>query len=245
MHILCNCSVALRAKKYTWRHDSILSTLQPLLLHRLDTHNSAEQRPSIPTLYKSFCRAGQKLRTHEKNARTLRSGALDDVKDWQALVDFDRKRIVFPPHICATNERPDIVVWSDQSKRVILIELTCPAEENINAASARKKSRYAALEDLIKSNSWSVETIPVEVGCRGFVAFSMRNCLRHLGFSHSEVSQICKCLSLVAARCSYAIYLAHEEAFFDCNKEYVTVLPKFYRSDLRVSSDAASSTIVQ
>lgn len=229
-HILCNCSVALYAKKYTWRHDSVLATLQPLLSQRLRTHNFAVERARTPGLCESFCRVGEKKRP-EKSNRTSHHSILTGATDWKYLVDFDRRRIVFPPHICATNERPDIVIWSDASKCVILIELTCPAEENISAAASRKKARYARLEDMISKSSWCVKTITIEVGCRGFVALSTRVCLRRLGFTHSETSQICKSLSLVVARCSYAIYLARDDAQFDSNQEYITTLPKFCQAD--------------
>jgi hypothetical protein len=39
--------------------------------------------------------------------------------------------------VLATLQRPDIIIWSPSLRKVILIELTCPAEEGIiNAVSA-------------------------------------------------------------------------------------------------------------
>ena len=46
-------------------------------------------------------------------------------------MDFTKEPIPFPVHICVTEKRPHIVFFSDTLKKVILVELTCPAEENI------------------------------------------------------------------------------------------------------------------
>ena len=50
----------------------------------------------------------------------------------------------FPQHIYNTAERPDIVVWSDSPKQVILIELMyiCGDESNFDDQMERKKNRY-------------------------------------------------------------------------------------------------------
>src|SRR4051794_17701723 len=58
--------------------------------------------------------------------------------NWKLLVDFDQTNRL-PLIIYATSQRPDIVVWSIRSRRVILIELTCCAEEGIRAAQIRKE----------------------------------------------------------------------------------------------------------
>ena len=38
-HVHGNCEIALKSKRYTWRHDSVLATIQPLLLKTISTHN--------------------------------------------------------------------------------------------------------------------------------------------------------------------------------------------------------------
>ena len=47
------------------------------------------------------------------------------------------------------------MLWSRNMKTVVLIELTCPAEEGIQNASVRKQERYADLKDLIRNNDWT------------------------------------------------------------------------------------------
>ena len=88
-----------------------------------------------------------------------------------------------------------------------MIKLTCPAEEGISAAVDRKKNRY---DDLLRKipSVWKQSLLTIEVGARGFVGHSMKSCLTKLGISIRLKDKLCKTLSLVSAKCSYAIYLA-------------------------------------
>ena len=99
-----------------------------------------------------------------------------------------------------------------------MIELTCPMEENIHDARARKHSRYRdkseygeSLVDQIEGNEWTPILMPIEVGARGMVSYSVNRCLRKLGYTPSQTKAITQRLSvLVVAKCSYAIYRSHK-----------------------------------
>ena len=135
------------------------------------------------------------------------------------LVDFEHSRLVFPPEIFSTPLRPDIVIWSNSSKQVYLVELTCPAEEGIENAALRKEARYASLIDSINSQQvWKAQLFTIEVGARGFVAHSTRRWLFRLGLGNQKISRLCKGLSEVVARCSYSIYLARSDVSWDRTK---------------------------
>ena len=108
---------------------------------------------------------------------------LDGASDWLFSIDFEEQKLVFPPEIYSTSERPDIVIWSGFLKLVIMIELTCPSEEGITNATNRKQRRYGCLLDNIRPQ-WTPILFIVEVGARGYVANSMVKCLRRLGFSN-------------------------------------------------------------
>jgi hypothetical protein len=59
---------------------------------------------------------------------------------------------------------------------VLLVELTCPAEEGIESASIRKQSRYLQLASNINNDNtkpWQASVFTIEAGARGFVAHSM------------------------------------------------------------------------
>ena len=84
----------------------------------------------------------------------------------------DTSPYVFPPHIAKTDLRPDIVVWSDRARSVSLLELMVCHESNFVDAHQRKATRYLELEDQIRHAHFWVKTIPIQVGCRGFIDIS-------------------------------------------------------------------------
>ena len=57
-------------------------------------------------------------------------GTLHQSIDWLYVADLDKK-YNFSLHITYTELRPDITIYSNLAKKVILIELTCPCEENM------------------------------------------------------------------------------------------------------------------
>ena len=56
-----------------------------------------------------------------------------------------KEALHFPHHIVHTQEWPDIVIWSDIVKRVIIVELTVPWEEDMEEAFERMKLWYENL----------------------------------------------------------------------------------------------------
>ena len=58
---------------------------------------------------------------------------LDVCTDWRVFADVDQQ-FAFPMKITSTRQRPDIVIWSVNSKKVIIAELTIPFEVNIDWA---------------------------------------------------------------------------------------------------------------
>jgi len=214
--MLSNCPVALTSKRYTWRHDSVLLHIQKALEILITDSNSKKETPT-PHISQCFVKAGSKI-TKSSNKPNLVASALKGASDWKFLVDFDHDQVVFPPEILSTNERPDIVIWSIKLKKVILIELTCCAEEGISSAQLRKETRYLSLKSQIVERNWKTSLLTIEVGVRGFVGSSFVKCLAHLGFSRAVSTTLCKTVSLVAAKCSYTIYLASNSANWDSNR---------------------------
>lgn len=60
----------------------------------------------------------------------------------------------FPSEITKTSLRPDIVMWSSSTKTVLLIELTVPWEEGVEAAFKRKRLKYSDLIAECKEACW-------------------------------------------------------------------------------------------
>src|SRR3954453_23481902 len=125
-HILVNCPFALNQGRYTWRHDSVLANLEPAHSKLITdsnkkkaVHNADAVRNSF---LHSFVRAGNPSIARQK--KPVNQCLLSCANDWQLLVDFNHKKAVFPPFICSTNLRPDVMVWSRMSRRILLRRLT-------------------------------------------------------------------------------------------------------------------------
>ena len=194
----------------------MLSTIEPVLKAHLSSLKN-EKDGGPPPIEKSFVRKDNKLANPAKPPP--HQSLLSRSTDWRLLVDFTDRNIVFPPEIIATSERPDIVIWSVTLKKVIMIELTCPAEVGIEAARERKLGRYTQLKQDIEEVGWVAGLLTLEVGARGYVAYSTERCFRQLGMQKQKVSSLCKSLSRVVARCSYAIYLSRKNKDWDRNRE--------------------------
>ena len=214
-HILSNCEHALNDRRYAWRHDSVLLTMEEGLRPFLESFNEKHTPAKIPPLMSNFVKPNAKTKKVDRKSPFSES-ILTGASDWQMLVDYDHRRIEFPPEIFATPQRPDIIIWSCSLKKVFLVEQTCPAEEGIQEANTRKSIRYATLTDNIKLKThWTATTIPYEVGARGFVAISTHRCLKKLGLDGLARKKLIRNLGKVSARCSYAIYLARSNAKWD------------------------------
>ena len=81
---------------------------------------------------------------------------LDGCMDWRVIADVDRQ-LAFPMEITSTHQCPDLIIWSVNSKKVIITELTIPFEANINWGHQWKLEKY---EDLREP-----DLFPLEIGC--------------------------------------------------------------------------------
>ena len=132
---------------------------------------------------------------------------LQTASDWCITVDLPEMTYHFPAYVAVTAKKPDIVLWSQSRRLIVLIELTVPAERGVQAANIRKTLSYKDLEAQCRLNKWSVERMPVELGVLGFVADSMQVALKKLGVWSKTLHTS---LSEMALRCSYLIFLQHK-----------------------------------
>ena len=117
-----------------------------------------------------------------------------------------------PPEILVTSSRPDIAIINRNTSpsTVLLVELTVPFSQNIEAANARKRARYEFLKNDIKENGFSCCNMPLEVCSRGQITSRNRETLLYLchTFGIRKFQQVIKNCSKLALLGSYAIYLA-------------------------------------
>lgn len=111
------------------------------------------------------------------------------------------KRLIFP----------DIVLWSERGKKIILIELTVPWEEGCGEAHERKRAKYQELLELCREKNWSAWLFPVEVGARGFPAQSVWKLLQRLGMTGREKRTAVRRLGETAERASCWLWNRRDE----------------------------------
>ena len=89
----------------------------------------------------TFIKEGEQCKT---SSRKYKLGILHEAKDWVIKVDVDQQ-LRFPEAICISTQRPDIFIYSLKLRKVILIALACPAEENTEERHSEKISRHEGL----------------------------------------------------------------------------------------------------
>ena len=75
-----------------------------------------------------------------------------------------------PPDILATQQRPDLVLINRVSKKIIIIELTIPFEQNIRNAHDRKVNKYSSLIMDLEEQSYDAKLFCIEIGSRGLIS---------------------------------------------------------------------------
>ena len=67
-----------------------------------------------------------------------------------------------------------------------------PFEANIDWAHQNKLERYKDLHEQCIKNHWSIDIIPLEIGCRGFISNPTSKFLTKLGLSQAEKREYIK-----------------------------------------------------
>ena len=132
------------------------------------------------------------------------------------LVHHARSYRVFPPEFGETSRRPDLLIVDRTRRKLAIVELSVPAEENIGVRHEKKLAKYQSLlRNVIETlgSGWSVELIAIEVGACGLQSTSVSagfSSLRQLGLlegcDRNSLSQLCSRVSFLALRCSYTIW---------------------------------------
>lgn len=134
--------------------------------------SKGHRRPKTIT----FHRAGEKPNIPPQ----AKSGLLTSANDWQLEVDLG-KQLKFPPRITSTRLRPDMIIVSDSTKQLIILELTVPWEERRDGANERKRAKYQEPVEECRRQGWKTICEPLEVGCRGFAGRSLCRVFTRLG----------------------------------------------------------------
>ena len=206
-HILCSCKVALEQGRISFRHDSVLGCIVKWIKISLLENRKRNHQTDDTSMPIRFVKKGGKI--PRKRKRKVYS-YWSNYDDWKVLHDSRTKQYQIPPCIVSSSLRPDICVYSEKGKKVCFIELTSPAEENIQLWKFKKRQKYLDLVEEAKSNGFSACCRTIEVGARGFVSKSSLSVFSLLGFSNKQKNDARKELSRVAIRCSHFIWISRD-----------------------------------
>ena len=202
-HILSSCSASLTAGRYTYRHNQVLKVIARVILEETKTKKKHQKKQ---LLFTDFKKSGET--TKKKASAPVRRGILHTANDWTVTADLGHQSS-FPHHILQTTQRPDLIVHSDVTKQVIIVELTVPRESRVEEAHERKSQKYSDLVSDCSQNGWKCWYFPVEVGCRGFPASSIITMSRYLGISISGKKSLLRDISTEAEQASCWIWTKH------------------------------------
>ena len=232
LHILCGCpwvncfeNKLPSGGRYTFRHNQVLRVLARELGKLLEVVNSngkfSEAKsevtptmcPSSVTLIK-FCKKGRKGQSKPvKHTDPHRGWLWGHASDWTSLFHLrefgmeENAPYSFPCDILATDQNPDGLLISRQSKRIVLVELTSPWEENMQTRHQEKIARYGDLRAALMTKGWTVFQLTLEVGARGFVPQSFSSEFRQLGMPQIQIKRVQSECTDAARRCSFIIFI--------------------------------------
>ena len=86
-----------------------------------------------------------------------------------------------PPSVLITEQRPDLVIHSPDNITFVELTVTFDTNTGIEAARARKTSRYSNLEYDLNEQGLSCDVIYVEIGLRGLITKSNKQSMTFLG----------------------------------------------------------------
>ncbi|KAI2661305.1 Glutamyl-tRNA(Gln) amidotransferase subunit A [Labeo rohita] len=113
-------------------------------------------------------------------SRNLAGGLLATARDWQLKVDLG-KQLKIPETIATTTLRPDMVLFSESSRQMVLLELTKPWKDRMEESFKRKRAKHEELASECRNRGWKTCCFPIEVGCQGFASQLLCRALKLLG----------------------------------------------------------------
>ena len=150
--------------------------------------------------------------------RTPSLGILHNASDCVLVADL-KSNFCFPFHIVFNQLRPDVTIFSENLRKISLIELACPCKDNIESWHSTKVNKYLALKTIIVCNNWCVELCSVKVGARGYCSKSVLCYFVKLDFNNTIIRNSIKKLSKSSTECSFCIWLARS------NKDWTPSAP--------------------
>lgn len=204
-HLLSSCPKALGEGRYRWRHDQVLKAVAESIARAINTTKGHSKPKTI-----RFHRAGEKPTIPAGG----RLGLLTTATDWQLEVDLG-KQLKIPSRITSTRLRPDMIIVSDSTKQLIILELTVPWEERMEEANERKRAKYQELVEECRSRGWKTYCEPLEVGGRGFAGRSLCKVLTMLGLTSEAKRKAIRSATEAAERATRWLWIKRADPWMN------------------------------
>ena len=148
-HILSACPIGVK-KRYTWRHNQVLQVFFKYMKEKILEINEGKIL-TIETRKKiTFHKEGQRSNVIKSTVTMKKDEKWNGI--WKIEPDLDTK-LVFP--VTETMQLPDLIVWSEEQRHIITLELSVSWEDNIKDAELRKEQRYEELIDTCVDKGWT------------------------------------------------------------------------------------------
>ena len=94
------------------------------------------------------------------------------------------------------HNRPDLVVWNNETKNCFIIEFSCPADVNVTRKAAEKLENYGPLIRTLQLTypEFKFSFIPVIIGALGTVPKNLLENIKQLNFNEKEAKNIIKAI---------------------------------------------------
>ena len=199
-HVLSNCKYALDNGRYTWRHNKVLKEMveaTKMVVARVNSRKIILQRKVY------FLREG--FHYPARKTDSLRGETFSHrLNDWTDAADLEGLRH-YSQLLRDSGRRPE-VVFTSSSDAFILVELTVPWEDRIEASNVLKTKKYSDLAKELKDSGFQVKLMPVEVRARGLVGKSAYTFLNQIVLSDRERNKATKKMSEAAEAASCRIW---------------------------------------
>jgi len=104
-----------------------------------------------------------------------------------------------------------MVLTSEASKQIILLDLTVPWEDRIEETNERKTANYAELVEECRSNRGRARCEPIEARCRGLAGQSLCRADNTLGISGASRRRAIKLVTEAAEVASRCVWIRRGE----------------------------------
>ena len=197
-HVLTGCQYSLRS--YTWIHNEIFGIIAEIAKMCCETANEIS---CIKTNIQ-FVKEGNVSKTPHGNNR-YKPTLLDGCTDWRVIADVDRQ-LAFPTEITSTRQRPDLVIWSVNSKKGYHCRINDLFRDQHRLGASAEIGKYEDLREQCTKNDWSTDLFPLEIRCRGFISNATITFLTKIGLSPAKKREYIKTIQNKAATASERIW---------------------------------------